>query len=91
MKREEDDDSKHNFTIEITQLLVSPRGTTTTAKLCWFLVDALREVASPREFFILQFYYMSRSFSERIIFHIGGFWDFYVQIPITMMNSIFYL
>ena len=31
------------------------------------------EVAGPKEFSILRFYYMSRSFSERIILHIGGF------------------
>ena len=48
-----------------------PRGTAT--KSCRFLVDALKEVAGPREFSILQIYYMSRSFSERIILHIGGF------------------
>ena len=71
MKGEEDDDSKPNFTIEITQLLISPRGTAT--KSCRFSVDALKEVAGPREFTILQFYNMSRSFSERIILHIGGF------------------
>ena len=61
MKGEEDDDSKPNFTIEITQLLISPRGTAT--KPCRFSVDALKEVAGPREFTILQIY-MSRSFSE---------------------------
>ena len=57
MKGEEkDDDSELNLTNEITQLLVNPRETTTTAKLCWFSMDALKEMASPREFFILQFY-----------------------------------
>ena len=68
---EEDDDSGPESTDEITQLLISPRGTAT--KPCRFSVDALKEVAGPREFTILRFYYMSRSFSERIIFHIGGF------------------
>ena len=71
MKGEEDDDSKPNFTIESTQLLISPRGTAT--KPCRFSVDALKEVADPREFVILQICNMSRSFSERIILHIGGF------------------
>ena len=68
---EEDDDSGPESTNEITQLLISPRGTAT--KLGWFLVDALKEVAGPGEFSILQFYCMSRAFSERIIFHTGGF------------------
>ena len=61
MKGEEDDDSKQNFTIEITPASFGPRGTAT--KSIQFSVDALKEVAGPREFTILQIY-MSRSFSE---------------------------
>ena len=46
----------------------------------------MKEAAYSMELTILQTYYMFRPFSERIIlFHIGGFWDFYVQIPIAMM------
>ena len=56
-----------------------------------FQLMQLREAACSREFTSLQNSYVSRSFSERIYFHIGGFWDIYVQIPITMMNSIFCL
>ena len=40
MKGEEDDDSKPNFTIESTQLLISPRGTATKSRR--FSVDVLK-------------------------------------------------
>ena len=91
--KEEDDDSKPNSTNEITQLIDSSAHVELQQQPNY--VDSqwmqVWEVAGPKEFSILRFYYMSRSFSERIIFHIGGFWDIYVQIPITMMISIFYL
>ena len=82
--KEEDDDDKPKS----TQLIglsahVELEQQPNYAGSQWMQV---REAASSMELIILQTYYMFRLLSERRNhFHIGGFWDFYVQIHITKM------
>ena len=90
---EEDDDDKPNSangSMQIKDLSVHVELEQQPDRSSFQLMQ-LREEACSMEFTSLQTYYMLRPFSERIHFHIGGFWDYYVQIPITMMNSIFCL
>ena len=88
---EEDDDDKPNSANGSTQIKdfhvkLEHQPNCSSSQLM-----QVREAAYSREFTSLQTSYMYRPFSEQIYFHIGGFWDIYVQIPITMMNSIFCL
>ena len=86
-EKEEDDDAKPKSINESTQLIDWP------AHVEWkqqpnyagYQLMQVKEAAYSMELIILQIYYMFRPFSERSLFHIGGFWDFYVQIPITKM------
>ena len=86
--KEEDDDNKPKF----TQLIdlsahVELEQQPNYAGSQWMQV---REAASSMELIILKTCCMFLLSERRIYFHIGGFWDFYVQIPITKMISIFY-
>ena len=85
--KEEDDDGKPKSTNGSTQIKDFPVHVELEHQpdCSSFQLMQVREVACSMEFTSQQTYYMFRPFSERILFHIGGFWDFYVQIPITMM------
>ena len=85
--KEEDDDNKPKSANESMQLIdLSVHVELEQQPNCvGFQLMQVKEAACSMEFTILQTYYMFRPFSERNLFHIGGFWDFYVQIPITKM------
>ena len=91
--KEEDDDDKPKSAKESTQLInLSAHVELKQQPNCaGYQLMQVKEAAYSMELTILQICYMFRPFLERSLFHIGGFWDFYVQIPITMMTSIFYL
>ena len=87
-EKEEDDDGKPKSTNKRTQinqrvdlpihmeLEQQPEGSR-------FRLKQVREVAYPRSLPLFH-YFMIRPFSERIILiHIGGFWEYYVQVLIT--------
>ena len=88
MKRnEEDDDDKPNSAngnMQIKDLSVHVE-LEHQPNCSSFQLMQVREAACSMEFTSLQTSYMFRPFSEQILFHIGGFWDIYSQIPITKM------
>ena len=90
-EKEEDDDGKlksANKSMQINQrvdlpihmeLEQQPEGSR-------FLLKQVREAAYPRNLPLFH-YFMIRPFSELSLIHIGGFWEYYVQVLITQMIS----
>ena len=84
-EKEEDDEAGPKSVNESTQLIDWP------AHVEWkqqpnyagYQLMQVKEAAYSMELAILQIIICFVLFQKRSLFHIGGFWDFYVQIPIT--------
>ena len=91
--KEEDDDDKPKSVNESTQLinLSAHVELEQQPNYAGYQLMQVKEAAYSMELTILQIIICFVLFQKRSLFHIGGFWDYYVQFPITKMISSFYL